>query len=266
MPRTTGVTNSAPYAQAPPVGAPGDTYFNVNSKVLYVSDGSSWIAIAGTPTGTIQAYGGVVAPQNWLLCDGTAYIRANYAALFQAIGTRFGAGDGSTTFNVPNLRGVMVVGADGSSDFPSVGAAGGVRTRALGTNELPNHNHGGQTGYTGASDRSLAHQHSANWTSGADDRDHNHGDYYGGWDYVIQTGSGGGSLGFGMVGGDRNISQVSATGGRNTGHLHAVSGWTDGGQGAPDHLHGPSGISAQGNGAAFGVLNPYVTVTFIIKT
>jgi len=156
------------------------------------------------------------------------------------------------------------VGQDGSADFTNVGQAGGVRTRALGTNELPNHNHGGQTGTTGASDRSLNHQHPTNSDTGGRSTGHYHGDYYGGYDYLVQAGPSTGSLGIG--GGDRAITQVGATGADDRDHSHHLSFWCDAGYGGVDHLHGPSGIAAQGNGAAFGVLNPYVTVTFIIKT
>lgn len=61
--------------------------------------------------GAIEMYGGSSAPTGWLLCDGDAVNRTTYAALFSAIGTAFGVGDGSTTFNVPNFQGVGVTGA-----------------------------------------------------------------------------------------------------------------------------------------------------------
>lgn len=56
------------------------------------------------PLGIIIAYGGTTAPTGWLMCDGTAYSRTEYADLFAVIGTAFGSGDGSTTFNMPDLR------------------------------------------------------------------------------------------------------------------------------------------------------------------
>ena len=56
-----------------------------------------------TPPGVISAFGGSVAPSGWLLCNGQAVSRTTYSALFVAIGTSFGAGDGSTTFNLPGL-------------------------------------------------------------------------------------------------------------------------------------------------------------------
>ena len=55
------------------------------------------------PTGVVQAFAGSTTPQGWLLCDGSAVSRTTYAALFAVIGTTYGAGNGSTTFNLPNL-------------------------------------------------------------------------------------------------------------------------------------------------------------------
>jgi microcystin-dependent protein len=73
------------------------------------------------PVGTISPYAGASAPANWLLCDGSAVSRATYAALFAVTGTAYGVGDGSTTFNVPDLRGRIVVG---SGTGAQQGAAG----------------------------------------------------------------------------------------------------------------------------------------------
>lgn len=64
------------------------------------------------PVGTIEAFGGTTAPIGWLFCDNTALLRAQYPELFAAIGTTFGSGDGSTTFNVPDARGVALRGHD----------------------------------------------------------------------------------------------------------------------------------------------------------
>lgn len=69
-------------------------------------------AVAGVPTGSISAFGGTTVPAGWLECNGAAVSRTTYAALFSVIGTAHGAGDGSTTFNVPDLRGEFVRGWD----------------------------------------------------------------------------------------------------------------------------------------------------------
>jgi len=65
---------------------------------------------ADAPIGSIIPYGGATAPSGWLLCQGQAVSRTTYADLFAAIGTAFGTGDGSTTFNVPDLRESAPVG------------------------------------------------------------------------------------------------------------------------------------------------------------
>ena len=66
---------------------------------------------ADAPIGAILAFGGTAAPAGWMICNGAAISRTTYAALFAAIGTAFGAGDGSTTFNIPDLREATTKGA-----------------------------------------------------------------------------------------------------------------------------------------------------------
>lgn len=81
--------------------------FNSYDVVRY--NGASWDRL-GVPTGMIIAFGANAAPTGWLVCDGTAVSRTTYSGLFSIVGTTWGAGDGSTTFNVPDLRGRMAVG------------------------------------------------------------------------------------------------------------------------------------------------------------
>lgn len=64
------------------------------------------------PPGTVAAFAGSNAPAGWLKCAGQAVSRATYGALFAYIGTTYGAGDGSTTFNVPDMRGEFIRGLD----------------------------------------------------------------------------------------------------------------------------------------------------------
>jgi microcystin-dependent protein len=98
----------------------------------------------GAPTGSIQPYGGSSAPSGWLITDGAAVSRTTYAPLFSVLGTAYGAGNGSTTFNLPNLRGRTLVGLDAAqSEFQSLGQTGGIKTHALSMSEMPSHNHGG---------------------------------------------------------------------------------------------------------------------------
>ena len=79
------------------------------------------------PVGSIVMYGAASAPTNWLLCDGTAVSRTTYADLFTAIGTTYGAGNGSSTFEVPDMQSRFPVGYDGGSSY-ALAATGGATT------------------------------------------------------------------------------------------------------------------------------------------
>lgn len=81
---------------------------------------------ANTPIGSIIAYAGTNAPSKYMICDGTAISRTTYANLFSIIGTTYGSGDGSTTFNLPNLKGKFISGLDtNDTDFNTLGKTGG---------------------------------------------------------------------------------------------------------------------------------------------
>lgn len=87
------------------------------------------------PVGSVYLWGGITAPSGYLICDGRAVSRTEYADLFKAIGTNFGSGDGLTTFNIPDYRGRVPVGLDGSDvDFDTIG-------KKLGSKELQEHSH-----------------------------------------------------------------------------------------------------------------------------
>ncbi len=95
------------------------------------------------PTGAVSQWPTSTPPTGWLLCDGSAVSRTTYAALFGIIGTTYGAGDGSTTFNLPNLKGRVPVGLDaGQTEFDALGETGGAKTHTLAVGEVPAHDHG----------------------------------------------------------------------------------------------------------------------------
>lgn len=88
--------------------------------------------------GFIYPLAGSVIPEGFLLCDGAEYGRTEFPELFAAIGTIYGNGDGSTTFNVPNLQTRVPVGA---GEGYGLGAVGGEATHTLTVDEMPSHNH-----------------------------------------------------------------------------------------------------------------------------
>jgi len=97
------------------------------------------------PAGVITQYGASTAPTGWLLCRGQAISRTNplYTRLFTAISTTYGVGDGSTTFNLPNLQGRIPVGFDSTqTEFDALAETGGSKTSTLSTANLPSHQHG----------------------------------------------------------------------------------------------------------------------------
>lgn len=88
--------------------------------------------------GNIIAYTGLSVPSGYLVCDGSAVGREEYPELFAVIGTTYGAGDGLTTFNIPNLLGKAGLG---SSQNHVVGSSGGEKTHLLDSTETPLHLH-----------------------------------------------------------------------------------------------------------------------------
>ncbi len=102
--------------------------------------GSGVSLYGGTPIGGIVIWSGAVAspPDGFILCDGTAISRTDFATLFSIVGTTFGNGDGSTTFNIPNLRDKFIVGAGSSY---AVGATGGSNEVTLTIAQIPSHDH-----------------------------------------------------------------------------------------------------------------------------
>lgn len=179
----------------------------------------------------------------WLECNGQAVSRATYADLFTAVGTRFGPGNGSTTFNVPDERGRVSVGAGGAYVQD---ALGGSATGALAVENLPPHAH------------SMTHTHSIN---------HNHDPFESDTDGAHQhrlevSDDPGNSLSTvprGEASGTETESPVKNSGG----HHHTIDvpnfTGTSGGSSA-------SSTGATGSGAAFSLMQPYRVVKVLIKT
>ena len=117
-----------------------------------------------TPTGVVLPFAGTTEPSGWMFCYGQAISRTTYADLFAALGTTYGSGDGSTTFNLPDMRGRVAAGRDNMggaaasrltstvlSASDTLGATGGTQTHVLAAGELPSHTHpAAYAGYTNA--------------------------------------------------------------------------------------------------------------------
>ena len=118
---------------------PGTLYIRVRDNsvgkvMLLKPDGTlTWDGQPLLPVGIVQAFAGTTIPTGWLLCDGSAVSRTTYANLFACIGTTYGTGDGSTTFNLPNLidkfiQGNSVAGTEHSAGLPNITATFRTRT------------------------------------------------------------------------------------------------------------------------------------------
>lgn len=105
-------------------------------KVAFAINRLNIAAVDGFSTGDIKAYAGVIVPQGWLLADGTAVSRDEYRGLFSVIGTTYGGGDGSTTFNLPDLRDRILIGAGG---MVALGERKGAQTAQIEREHLPEH-------------------------------------------------------------------------------------------------------------------------------
>ena len=90
------------------------------------------------PIGSLVLYNGLTIPQNWLLCDGREVSRETYSELFAAIGTIWGSGDGTTSFNLPNYLDKFPLGAGGNTDLAETG---GEKEVTLTVDTMPNHKH-----------------------------------------------------------------------------------------------------------------------------
>lgn len=145
-----------------------------NAGEFLTTDGAGQLSFADVAasafsSGMLMPYAGATAPTGWLLCYGQAISRTTYADLYSVIGTTYGVGDGSTTFNIPDLRGRVIAGKDdmggtsadrltdqsGGLDGDVLGDTGGSETHTLVEAELASHTHTVPSGAAGASNYAL---------------------------------------------------------------------------------------------------------------
>jgi microcystin-dependent protein len=193
--------------------APGDIVPFMIHVVIWSPAQQAYVSIAPTldEPGRIGTFATSEAiPPGWVECDGRALSRSAYSALFGVFGTYFGNGDGSTTFNSPDVSGRAIFGRDAGKGRLTgaggiggiIGSAGGSETVTLSEAQMPSHGHGGSTGPAGA------HDHGGGTGQAGQ---HNHGGL---------TGNSGGHNHTGTTGGAGAHSHGGTTGNAGN-HVHS---------------------------------------------
>ena len=117
-------------------------WWNKVSQTFKPSGEDQGSTLGSLPIGAQVPFGSNTIPDGWLLCDGRAVSRTTYKELFAVIGTAYGTGDGSTTFNLPDKRGRVSVGRNSSdTSFSVLGKKGGAKTVQLKVEHIPSHTH-----------------------------------------------------------------------------------------------------------------------------
>jgi len=155
------------------------TAASASGSLTAVNKAYEAIVDAIVPVGAVLPFYGSRPPKNWLLCYGQEVSRTEYKDLFDVIGTSSGSGNGSTTFNVPDLKGKVIYG-QGSADALVTGSTVGETHHTLTVNEMPSHGH----------DIVDSNNQNSNWRAGKANTDIGWNDASGnGYTYAMSTGT-----------------------------------------------------------------------------
>lgn len=240
---------SGPASALPAPGVPGRLFLVTDQATILYDTGTTWLQPGYSP-GDLKLAASAVVTVGWLVCDGSAVARTDYPALFAAIGTVWGPGDGSSTFNLPALAGRALVGAGAGAGLSAraLGALIGVETVALTVAQMPSHAHAGVT----AGD-SPDHSHYSSGTTGADSPDHAHYQSVANVNVPVTQSGGQGAA---VLGGP-----PPATSGATARHAHSFGAQSGGAN--TRHTHG---VYAEGGSAAHTNVPPSAALTMLIKT
>jgi len=258
------------------------TRFTVKEGISVADDNSAG-GYPLIPVGGLMPYAGSTSPEGWLLCDGSAISRTTYANLFALIGTTYGSGNGTTTFNVPDMRSRMPIGAGAGTGLTSraLAATGGAESVVIASGNLPTHVHSINPPSTTSGNDDPGHTHDVdppnNNSAGADGHYHSangsHSHSYkaaqtatAGTNRAILTGTGSGAITGGI-----NEENNTASGYDAIGHVHGVNIGNVTSTGRSAYHQHVTDIAPfdSGNGGftntALAIMNPFLALNYIIK-